>query len=411
MTKYEAVAVEAFVSGINRTCYMIVDTKTKEPYFPATVWLLNEYNRKLISYKKLAQRIALFLNFCMEKGYDPLKLDNAQFQYWLDGYLFQGDGDETKQRDASTVMQYGSSIMTFYKGLRKLGFASYELEIPHTFQNERLQRHKELVIGSNNSLDPFGLFRQVLDDIDFKTLLGYMPHKSAQIRARNTLIMKVAYETGCRASEIVNPHNFSKSRLQRDLKLAKDKNESHFLFAVVGKGSGAGKPRKISMPVDLADEIIRYLKRYEIAGDAIFTSSNEDKDGKPIPLGAGEPTRIFKRCRDALIAANDEAVVDKDRLDLWNQHMHSRVFHSLRHSYATNLVNKLARNVEEGSSLYKNWDYVQERLGHSDPATTRSYVAYELSLNGMPEEQSDFLLEHKLKLTAEMRSEMSAGDE
>ena len=91
--------------------------------------------------------------------------------------------------------------------------------------------------------------------------------------------------------------------------------------------------------------------------------------------------------------------------------MHSRVFHSLRHSYATNLVNKLARKVEKGSSLYKNWDYVQERLGHSDPATTRGYVAYELSLNGMPDEQSDFLLEHKLKLTAEMRSEMTDGGE
>lgn len=410
MTKYEAVAVEAFVSGINRTCYMIVDTKTKEPYFPASVWLLNEYNRKLNSYKKLAQRIALFLNFCMEKGYDPLRFRNHQFEYWLDGYLFQGDGDETKQRDASTVMQYGSSIVTFYKGLRKLGFASNDLEIPHTFQNERLQRRSELVTGSKNSLDPFGLFEQVLDDIDFKTLIGYMPHKSAKIRARNTLIMKVAYETGCRASEIVNPHNFSKSRLHRDMKAAKDKNESHFLFTVIGKGRGAGKTRKISMPVDLADEIFRYLKRYEIAGDVIFTSSNEDKDGKPIPLGSGEPTRIFKKCRDALIAANDEAVVDRERLDLWNLHMHARVFHSLRHSYATNLVNKLARKVPEGSSLYKNWEYVRERMGHSQLATTRGYVAYELSLNGMPEEQSDFLLEHELKLTDEMRSEMSGED-
>lgn len=403
MPNYEAVATDVFVSGVNRPCYMIIDAQSKIPQFEVSVWLLNEFNRKLSSYKVLAQRIAMFLNFCNEKGFDPFDFDNADLQYYLDGYLFQGDGDEKKQRDVSTVMQYGNSIVALYKGLYNLGFVKFELQIPKTFQNERLQRRTELVKGSRNSLDPFGLHKQVLDSVDFKTLVSYLPTKNARLKKRNELIMKVAYQTGCRAFEIVRPDNFSKRRIEAGYKKAKEKNASYFQLPILGKGHGLGKPRSIEIHVDLAAEILRYLKTFKVQGDAIFTNQKGEV------LGKQEPTRIFKQCKDALIRDSDESLLGEDRLKFWNDYEQHRTFHSLRHSFATNLVHKLTRQMDSGP-LYRNYDYVRQLMGHESIKTTNIYIAFEIDLHGSQNEKNQILLEDLSEFSHEKSEEFELND-
>ena len=402
MPKFEAVAVDLNVSRLNRTCYMVIDKKTKEPHFEINVWLLNEYNRKLSSYKLLAQRIAQFLNFCSVKGFNPLDFDNPDFEYYLDKYLFQGDGNAEKKRTASTVLQYGSSIVQLYEGLYKLGFVAHPLSIPSHFQNERLERRSELYVGTKNSLDPFDLHKQVLDSVDFNALLGYLgvTTKKAQLRKRNELIMKVAYETGCRASEIVNPWNFSKRRINEALKDATRNNRSFFPLVIVGKGAGAGKHRTIEFPVDLAREISSYLKRFNIVGEAIFTNQHG------MPLSSRAPTRIFKDCKDALIRDSDVTILGEERLQFWHTYFQNRTFHSLRHSFATNLVHKLTRLVD-GGSLYQNYDHVKQLLGHASIETTKIYVAFDLSLRGSQQDKNQHLFGDLFKNLSEVTHEKS----
>ena len=188
-----------------------------------------------------------------------------------------------------------------------------------------------LAAGTKNSLDPFGLYAKYLSYKDFETLSGYVVKKNARLRRRDELILRVAYETGCRGAEIVDPDNFSIPRIRSELKKAESSQRNEFLYAIIGKGRGSGKVRKIAFPTALAKDILRY---------------------------ANTPN-----------------------LDMWIRHSRTRTFHGLRHTYATNLANRLR-------ALNENYEQLRERLGHESLDTTNIYINFEILLHGNAEEQN-----------------------
>lgn len=68
MNRFEVVTCEVEHQGMTRTVKMIRDANTLEPYFPASIWLMHEYRRKLRGYDQLAHQIANFLSFAKSKG-------------------------------------------------------------------------------------------------------------------------------------------------------------------------------------------------------------------------------------------------------------------------------------------------------------------------------------------------------
>ena len=66
---------------------------------------------------------------------------------------------------------------------------------------------------------------------------------------------------------------------------------------------------------------------------------------------------------------------------MWIRHSRTRTFHGLRHTYATNLANRLR-------ALNENYEQLRERLGHESLDTTNIYINFEILLHGNAEEQN-----------------------
>jgi integrase len=366
MSGFEVVTCEVEHQGMVRTVKLIRDADSLVPYFPASIWLMHEYHRKPSGYDQLAHQVANFLSFAKSKGIEPLQVDVFFLEAYLDKHLFQ-----EKRLEASTVEHYHGSIAMFYRAMEHLGFIEKAIEVSE-YISSNLQEEIDLAAGTKNSLDPFGLYAQYLTYEDFVTLSGYVDKKSARLRRRDELILRVAYETGCRGAEIVDPDNFSIQRIRSKLKEAEKYLKNEFLYAIIGKGRGAGKVRKIAFPIGLAKDILRYVQAFGVSGDIAFGS------GRNIRLSTSYPSKIYKSCKDAILLNGN---ANTPNLDLWIRHSRTRTFHGLRHTYATNLANKLR-------ALNENYEQLKERLGHESLDTTNIYVNFEILLDRSANDQN-----------------------
>ncbi|MFG6562140.1 tyrosine-type recombinase/integrase [Sulfitobacter sp. 1A15299] len=385
MRGFEVVTCKVEHHGMVRTVKMIRDADTLEPFFPASIWLINEYHRQIRGYNQLAHRVANFLSFAKSKGIAPLEVDKFLLEAYCDKYLFQ-----EKHLDASTIGQYHGSIATFYKAMEHLGFVEDAVEVTE-YNNSSLQESIDLVAGTKNSLDPFGLYAKYLTYEDFKTLSGYVARKSAKLRKRDELILRVAYETGCRAAEIVDPDNFSIRRITNELKKAERSRKTEFLYSIIGKGRGVGKVRQIAFPTALAKDILRYIQTFKVPGDIAFGSAQNTK------LSSSYPSKIYKACKDAVLLHGN---ANTPNLEFWIRHRQTRTFHGLRHTYATNLANKLR-------ALNESYEQLRERLGHESFETTKVYVNFEILRNGSPEDQNAAIVDPTQNFGTECYSEFS----
>ena len=169
-------------------------------------------------------------------------------------------------------------------------------------------------------------------DIKLETALDY----------RNKAMLEVLYATGLRISELIN------------LEL-NDIDTLEGTIIVFGKGS---KERI----VPLGDYAIKYLKLYlerrnELVKDPTITKLFLNNHGKPISRQG-----FFKILKKIL----KEKGLNEDASP-----------HTLRHSFATHLINR-------GADLRS----VQEMLGHSDISTTKIYT--EVSDEVVREEYNEF---------------------
>jgi integrase len=385
MREFEVVTCEVEHKGLVRTVKMIRDAHTLEPCFPACIWLMHQYHRKPLGYDQLAHQVANFLSFAKSKGVEPLEVDVFFLEAYCDKHLFQEKG-----LDASTVAQYHGSIAIFYKAMEQLGFIEKAIEVSD-YINRSLQEKIDLAAGIKNSLDPFDLYAKYLTHEDFKTLSGYVPKKNARLRTRDELILRVAYETGCRGAEIVDPDNFSIRRIRGELKSAQESFKSEFLYAIIGKGRGVGKVRKIAFPTALAKDILRYVETFDVPDDIAFGSVQNAR------LSSSYPSKIYKNCKDAIILHGN---ANTPNLDMWIRHSRTRTFHGLRHSYATNLANKLR-------ALNENYEQLRERLGHESLDTTRVYVNFEILRNGSLEEQNAAMVDQIQNVSTEFHDDFA----
>ncbi len=385
MRGFEVVTCEVEHQGVVRTVKLIRDADTLEPYFPASIWLMNKYRRKLRGYDQLAHQVANFLSFTKSKGIEPLEVDVFFLEAYCDKHLFQEKG-----LDASTVGQYHRSIAMFYKAMEHLGFIEKAIEISE-YINHSLQESIDLATGIKNSLDPFGLYAKYLTHEDFETLSGSVSKKSARLRKRDELILRFAYETGCRGAEIVDPDNFSIRRIRGELKKAEESRKSEFLYAIIGKGRGVGKVRQIAFPTALAKDILRYVQTFKVPGDIAFVSAQNTR------LSSSYPSKIYKACKDAVILHGN---ANTPNLDLWIRHSRTRTFHGLRHTYATNFANKLR-------ALNESYEQLRERLGHESLDTTKVYVNFEILRNGSPEDQNAAMVDQTQNISADCYDEFT----
>ncbi len=159
------------------------------------------------------------------------------------------------------------------------------------------------------------------------------PNTSNPSGLRDRAILEVLFSTGLRISELVS--------LNKDQVKIKSTNED-LEVVIIGKGN---RPR----PVYLSPRALKWLKEY--------LNTREDKE-KPLFINYKGPKKADKR----LSVRSMENIVKKYAVISGVPHF--TVPHTLRHSFATNLLS-------QGVDLRE----IQEFLGHKSIGTTQIYAS------------------------------------
>lgn len=255
------------------------------------------------TYESYKNDLDKYKEFCIEKGINnPKNIKRKTIEDYL-MYLYENDSDET-----STVARKLTTIKSYHSFLNKENITDKDVSIG--IKRPKLKKGivKTLSVEEVNKLL----------DITLKTPFDY----------RNKAMLELIYATGLRVSELCN------------LTL-NNIDFTNCIIRIVGKGN---KERIIP----LGEYSMYYLNQYmEVRSsllkkevcDALFINNH----GKRITRQG-----FFKNLKQLL----REKDLDEDVSP-----------HTLRHSFATHLLNS-------GADLRS----IQEMLGHSDISTTRIYT-------------------------------------
>lgn len=201
-----------------------------------------------------------------------------------------------------TVNLYLNAIKFFYKNITNY---SYRIDIKFARRNFRLPvvLSREQILSTISALENF----------------------------KHRLIVSLAYGAGLRVSEVVN------------IRIC-DLDFQNMLINI--RGAKGGRDRVTILPEKLADDIRTFIKNREKM-DYVFP-------GRSSAVFAG---RSIKKLTTRTLQKIFAAALRKAGLDS------GATFHSLRHSFATHLI-------ENGVNLR----YVQELLGHQNIRTTQKYT-------------------------------------
>ena len=236
------------------------------------------------------------------------------------------------------------AILSFYNWAWEYGFLNQKPSFKLILDN-RLLKKKEHGVGSINYI------QQYIDDSNFRELLENISTDDPYLLERNELILNLGLQMGLRATEVIDHRNLKIDYLNSILK---SKREAHYI-KIIGKGE---KLRRVPCPPNLTNKILDFAYSYHrhISSDNLITS----RQGKQ--LNRTFPNNILK---DA-----------KRKLD--SSYWQTRTFHSLRHTFATNLVAWCYENN------FDPWHVVPESMGHNDIETTKGYIVFENVLSQRP---------------------------
>jgi site-specific recombinase XerD len=273
----------------------------------------------------------------------------------------------------STLDIYISRLKLFFKWVYENEWVDEPMDFSYTITSEELRELMAFNSGKKNSLDPYSLGGRYIPHEDFETLLSYKVAQGTFERARDDIILKLAYYSGFRAAEVVDPLNMSIAKIKTSIAKSKKKADvsgipmEGFEMTIIGKGPGAGKPRTISIPQHLQDQIERFISiTHKISGSDLLICSKEGK-----VLRDGHATDVFTDAKKNI--AKHAGI---ETVKIWEANDDGWTYHALRHCFATNLCELCRRhNV--------SYELVRERMGHEDFETTKIYIAFNAKLQGV----------------------------
>lgn len=276
------------------------------------------------------------------------------------------------------------SIKDFYKTAENIGILDTEIFLSYEYSSEPSSKQQE-VRGAKPKLQ---LFRQYIHKEIFVDLLSSIKAKTPFVRERDELVLKIGFHCGLRSSEVTSPFNLNTKTIRKALKEAMERNELGVTLPIIGKGN---KLRYVDFNPEITRAIKNFLegRRSEVPDGHLICSFNGGL------LSESHASRVFKSAKDCGIARIKKTVTkyNKAKNDLESEYMISfesaktLVFHSLRHTYATNLV----------KHCYKlridPWVYVRDQMGHEKRETTESYIIFEANIHARDAIRTDLSIE------------------
>lgn len=287
-----------------------------------------------VNNSEIAKKIDDYLEYLLvEKGSSPLTIRNyrhylTRFLLWMESEHIQ---DNLKDINAEVVRQFRVHLASLNLMRKTQGFHAIAIR---SFLKWLIKNDFNVMAPEKIDL-PKIEERQVkfLSGEDVDRLLNAPSQDSIQGK-RDKAILEVLFSTGLRVSELTS--------LDRD-KVDLDRRE----FGVVGKG---GKARVVFLSHRSVEWLQKYLNERNDHFKPLFINHSKNNDN---PITDDEKTRLTPRSVQRLV----KKYVHKMKLPI------EATPHSIRHSYATDLLNA-------GADIRS----VQEMLGHKNISTTQIYT-------------------------------------
>lgn len=288
--------------------------------------------------KNYGYRLNSFLDILDYSELNWKTIDQRQIDTYLNSYL----RDELSLSESS-LLGHVAVLTAFYEFAWEHGFLSEPMIFRYRIIESGIAKKPEL----KDSDDHYRLIEKYFPKEKLNELLECIDNKSDYIQERNELIFYFGYYMGLRASEVVDSRNLNIDKIWD----SENKTISNKTY-IVGKGE---KPRFVNIPFVLKEKIKNFIlgRRKKISGNLLICSK------KGTPLNRSTPSKLF----------HNSAILTNSPFFL------TRSFHSLRHSFATNLV------ISCYDRGHDPWVVVPEQMGHSDYRTTFNYIFFEAVLN------------------------------
>ncbi|MBR9865821.1 MAG: site-specific integrase [Oceanospirillales bacterium] len=280
------------------------------------------------------------------------------------------ENDRAVNLKSSSIEGCISRLKQFFEWANENGWLEESLKLSWILSHEKMAELKQYQ-AQQASTDPLSLFSQYISPSEFKFFLRFNPRKRSFERARDEIVLSLAYLSGFRSAETVNPDNINLKRIKKAIEDANDQGLKGFYLSIIGKGLNGGKVRNVYIPPELKNKILAFirgpLKRKCPKADLLICKMVK---GQSLPLETHHATSLFGETLNKLLSEGEI-----EETSAWRAHAKYRRFHSLRHSYATNF----AMEIRLGKGFEKT---LQERMGHAHITTTHIYLHFEAVLAG-----------------------------
>lgn len=332
-----------------------------------TIYLLNrsKFQPSINTSKAYAQSLKTFFEVLESSSSDIdwKSVTEPMMSHYINDYLL----GERKLSEKS-LNPHIEALKDFYQWAWKTRL----LDKPKRFSFSYSKGRGELSREKRN----ISLKSQYIAEADFILLLSnvtsnHKEHKS-YIVERNELILCLGYMAGLRAAEVTDVRNFNTVEVRKLIEEAKKESKKAIRIEIIGKGK---KLRYIDIDPALFEKIDHFIsnRRLKIPDGPMIANY----DGSP--LSPGYASTVFGAVRSKCYSSCTSKKWD------------SYSFHSLRHTYATNLVTWCYENGVDPKVR------IPERLGHEDWQTTLNYLHFEAVKNGRSSVLEDLALYRKEK--------------
>lgn len=330
-----------------------------------TVFLLSLAQRGLLqnTIKAAADDLKGFFQALSDHGQDWRELTDSDMSGYLYGHLLK-----SRSLTENSIVRHKTTIKMFYQHSWNVGF----LDTPPTFSYTYLSNNLKLQGESYKKVN-FDLYNKYVAIDIFKYLLSNVIAQAPFEKERDELVLHIGYHCGLRTSEVTDPRNLLTADLRKLIAIAVDCGQKTINIPIIGKGE---KLRNIDVPPRAFVKIKKFLdgNRANIPDGPLICRRNG------APLSLEHATYVFRSAKICASAKIEEVITALHEKDA---HMHfirkpsfmKLTFHSLRHTYATNLVDFCYKHG------YDPWQYVPEQMGHEDEETTEEYVVFDGKLN------------------------------
>jgi len=259
---------------------------------------------------------------------------------YLNGLKNDGLSDSSLRRNIATLHE-------FYKFLKEFGYSEYTLDFD--FRSIYPNSNLGLVNKATSQI-----LSKYIHESDLENILAHVKTKSEYKRKRDQFAIKAGYYLGCRAHELINKDNFKISKLKKELPEGGFLEKGH--IRIIGKGNKSRTVLITSLEFKrdlykiLYSSSSKHFKKYifETPSSGCLTDPNY-------------ATATFKEAVNCYLAEN---LVSEDMSRTYM----GLSYHSLRHTFATNLVTFCE---EEG---YDTRIFLPQWLGHSQIETSNLYI-------------------------------------